>query len=93
MNTDEARTLLVAELLRYRAQSYTALQRLIREQDTYAVIGPSGTKYQVEILAHWQGPPEGDLRVMGAIDDGGWRAFAPLSDEFVISPTGQFVGE
>ena len=93
MNTAEARTLLAAELLRYRAQSYTALQRLIREQDTFEVIGPSGTKYQVEILAHWDDRPEGDLRVAGAIDDGGFRSFMPVGQDFIVSPTGHFVGE
>ena len=28
-----------------------------------------------------------------AIDDGGLRAFAPLSDDFIMAPDGSFVGE
>jgi hypothetical protein len=30
---------------------------------------------------------------MGAIDDGGWRSFAPLADDFIVAPDGSFVGE
>jgi hypothetical protein len=29
---------------------------------------------------------------MGGIDDGGWSAFAPLTESFILSPTG-FIGE
>ena len=93
MDTDEARTLLAAELARYRSQSYRELQRLLGAQDTYELIGPSGAKYQVEIQAVWDHRPGGDLRVLGAIDDGGWRSFSPLTDDFIISAAGTFVGE
>jgi hypothetical protein len=31
--------------------------------------------------------------LLGSIDDMGLRAFAPLSDGFIIAPTGVFVGE
>jgi hypothetical protein len=31
--------------------------------------------------------------VLGSIDDGGWRAFAPLTRSFIKSPDGTFVGE
>jgi hypothetical protein len=27
------------------------------------------------------------------IDDGGWRAFTPMSDSFIIAPDGSFVGD
>ena len=29
--------------------------------------------------------PGGDIRVLGAIDDGGWSAFAPVSQDFVMT--------
>jgi hypothetical protein len=35
----------------------------------------------------------GPLRVLGSIDDGGWRALSPLCDDFVLAPDGRFVGE
>ena len=37
--------------------------------------GPSGATYQVEVQLFWDDQPNGELRVMGSIDDGGWRAF------------------
>jgi hypothetical protein len=31
--------------------------------------------------------------VIVAIDDGRWRAFSPLSVDFIMAPDGSFVGE
>jgi hypothetical protein len=31
--------------------------------------------------------------VLASIDDGGWSAFIPLTDDFIIAPDGSFVGE
>ena len=55
--------------------------------------GPSGKWYQIEIQAFWDGKPDGDIRVMGSIDDGGWRAYFPLCEDFIKSPSNEFVGE
>jgi len=93
MNIEEARSVLVNELARYRMESYQALQRLLATQDTYEVAAPSGAKYQIEIQAFWDGKRAGDLRVVGAVDDGSWRALKPLTDDFIMTPTGAFVGE
>jgi hypothetical protein len=30
---------------------------------------------------------------MGSIDDGGLSAFSPLTDDFIITPDGGFIGE
>ena len=57
------------------------------------MVGTSGTVYQLEIQAVWDGRKGGDLRVMGSIDDKGWRAFAPLISDFIVRPDGTFVGE
>jgi len=40
---------------------------------------PSGTWYQIEIEAFWDGEPNEDIRVLGSIDDG----FSPLSEAFI----------
>jgi hypothetical protein len=93
MDRKEARTVLIGELSRYRAQEHRALQRLLTSQDTYEVRGPSGSTYQIEIQAVWDDQPGGNLRVMGSIDDGGLRAFVPLNEDFIITPTGAFLGE
>jgi hypothetical protein len=62
-------------------------------QDTFEIAGPSGTRYQLEIQAMWDRNPGGKLRILGCIDDGGWRAFVPVTDDFLIDPDGRFVGE
>ncbi|MEA3510923.1 MAG: hypothetical protein U9R51_05755 [Actinomycetota bacterium] len=43
--------------------------------------------------AFWDSRQPGDLRVIVAIDDGGWRALSPLSADFIIAADGHFVGE
>jgi hypothetical protein len=30
---------------------------------------------------------------MVSVDDRGWSAFVPLTDDFIIAPTGEFIGE
>jgi hypothetical protein len=55
--------------------------------------GESGTRYQAEIEVVWDDKRDGNLRVFAAIDDGGWRAFAPLTNSFIVAPDGSFVGE
>ena len=93
MNKDEARSVLAKHLAYYRGQSYSALLRLLDEQDTCEVLGDSGAVYQVEVFAHWDDKPDGNLRVFGCVDDGGWRASFPLTDDFIVSPLGKLVGE
>ena len=48
-----------------------------------------------EVLSNlWDDPGEHrNLRVMVSVDDGGWRSFAPLSDDFIVAPDGTFIGE
>ena len=55
--------------------------------------GRSGAQYQLEVEVMWDYKPDDDIRVMGSIDDGGWRAFSPLVEWFILSRTGEFVGE
>jgi hypothetical protein len=93
MNTQEAQSLLSEYLAGYRNYSYDELQTRLREIDTYQVNGESGVQYQVEIQVFWDDKLQQNIRVIGAIDDGGWRAFLPLTDSFIMAPDGSFVGE
>lgn len=84
MDHGEAREILETELAKYRWWSYDQLRALVGDPKiSLEVAGRSGARYQVEIRAFWDAKPEGDVRVVGCIDDGGWRAFLPLSDSFV----------
>ena len=92
MNKHEAQGLLEEQLGSYRSEGYEALLRLVREPDTFQIHAASGAAYQVEISAVWDDRDGGDLRVMGAIDDGGfWRSIAPLCSDFIMRPDGTFV--
>ena len=88
MNNVEAKAILEDELRRYRARSYSELVELLDEEYRAEMRGPSGATYQVEVQLFWDDQPNGELRVMGSIDDGGWRAFIPLTDGFVLAPNG-----
>jgi len=95
MDNAEARTLLKAELEKLRAKSYGELVTLVGVQGTTEVKGPSGITYQLEVQAFWDDPkrPNQVLRIMGNIDDGGIRAYFPMSDSFLMAPDGAFVDE
>ena len=93
MDLEEAHTVLLVELERYRDNTHGELQRLLSEQDVKEVRGASGTVYQVEIEAVWDDRVGGALRVLGHIADGGIRAFAPLTRDFIVAPDGSFVDE
>jgi hypothetical protein len=94
MDKKEAREIIKAELELFRTKPYSELIQMI---DAEPVTGerncPSGKWYQIEIQAFWDDKSGGNVRVLGSIDDGGWRAFFPLCDDFIKSPSDGFVGE
>ena len=94
MNKQEAEVLLARELGGWRRRSYADLVPLVGgEPVTGELLGEGGDCYQFEIEVFWDRGTEGDVRVLGAIDDGGFRAFFPLTDSFIMAPDGRFVGE
>jgi hypothetical protein len=93
MNKPEARMLLNQHMEHFRRLSYAELVAFLGEPQVDELIGPSGTHYIVEVEVFWDSQVDGEIRVLGAIDDGGWRAFMPLSTDFVVAPDGRFVGE
>ena len=93
MNKAEALQVLAAVLERYRQRPYGELVHLMDSQDVFESTGPSGTAYQVEVQVFWDDEHKKNIRVLGAIDDGGWRSYVPLTDSFILAPDGTFVGE
>jgi hypothetical protein len=94
MDTAEARGILAAELDQLKRRSYAELRQMAesRAVETREVTGPSGAWYQLEIQAVWDDRPGGCVRVLASIDDGGWRAWVPLTNDFIIAPDGSFLG-
>jgi len=94
MDRAEALEVLSEELGRYRKRTYDELKAFIGQGvNAYETKAASGTVCQLEIQVYWDGKAGGDLRVIGAIDDGGWRAFVPLTDDFILTADGEFIGE
>lgn len=69
------------------------MSRDVHAPDTRTVVAESGVQYQVDVQAFWDSRQPGNLRVIVAIDDGGWRAFKPISTDFIVASDGSFVGE
>jgi hypothetical protein len=93
MDNDEGMSILAREMEHFPAMSYAALIRLLDETKHIDTTGPSGADYHVDLSVMWDDKSKGDLRTTGAVDDGGWRAFAPLTDSFIMRPDGTFVDE
>ena len=95
MDKTEARSILSEHLTRYRSRSYAELAAWVSEgrNDEMEIVAPGGTRYQIEVNFFWDNRRNGNVRVMGAMDDGGIRALFPLTDSFILSPEGRFVGE
>jgi hypothetical protein len=94
MDKIEAKAILQREMEKYRSRSFKSLLELLDNLEAYSVSVPSGAFYQIEVQAMWDSKPGGNLRVMAAIDDGGFfSAFAPLTDSFIRSPAGDFQEE
>ena len=89
MDKAEARAVLDQALQPYRSKSHGELAALLGEVEAFEIAAASGAQYQIEIEVHWDAASGGDLRVMGAIDDGGLlTAFSPLCQSFIVTPKG-----
>jgi len=86
MDREQAAAVLAIELQAYRANSYEALRDLVGSLHAYEVANPAGHPFQVEIEIVWDVKP--NIRVLSAIDDGGWSSFLPVCEDFVMTPEG-----
>lgn len=94
MDKKEAKRIIAEQLKKYRSKSYQELIQLIdAEPIVYEIMENNNIKYQIEIQVFWDDKPNGDIRVSGDIDDGGFRAFFPLTKDFIKDPNNYFVGE
>lgn len=86
MDKAEAKQIIGEQLARF--SDHAALVPLVesRHVETLEVRGASGTAYQVEVQFFWDDVRRRIVRVVGSIDDGGIRAFMPLTETLLISP-------
>lgn len=85
MDKSEANKILGEQLVRFGR--YTELVSLVESGHVknFEVRGASGTTYQVEVQFFWDDERRSNVRVVGSIDDGGIRAFIPLTQTLLIS--------
>ena len=89
MNNQIARECAHAEMAALQQLSYAELTKLVGNPHSKWADGSDGKKYQLEIQAFWdESKKGGNLRVVVSVDDGGWRAFFPLTETFILSPAG-----
>jgi hypothetical protein len=95
MNKTEAKKILSKQINEFRKLSYRELSKFVDKDHMkiLEIIGESGTRYQLEATVFWDDKVGGNLRVIVSIDDGGWRAFVPISEDFIIAPDGSFIDE
>ena len=88
MSAQVPRALLEAAMQEHQSRSYQALAGAIGQVHLRSERGADGRDYQIEIEAECDDLPGGPVRVVGAIDDGSFRNFLPLSAEFIVAPDG-----
>ena len=88
MDRTEAKSILTQELGQFAARAFDELVQSINHPEVRNLVGESGANYQIEFSVLWDSKPGGPLRIMASIDDGGWRAFLPLTDSLIITPDG-----
>ena len=87
MDKAEAKKTLSKELARFSSRNHAELVPLVesRQVETFEVRGENGATYQVEVQFFWDGQPGGTIRIIGSIDDGGIRAFFPLTETLLVT--------
>lgn len=88
MNEQFANALIDAELRRLQELSYADLSALIGKVETKELVGEDGKTYQLELQAFWDSKKGGDIRLIVAVDDGGWSAYKPPTGDFIMRPDG-----
>lgn len=86
MNEAEARAELGRVLNALEASGYASLRGRVGTNKVFEAKAESGAVYQLEVMIAWDHKPEGAIRVLGSIDDGGLRAFLPLTESRLVPP-------
>jgi hypothetical protein len=88
-----ARKLLKDELESLKTRPYSFFAQSVNRTTHKKIIGQDGANYQIEIEVFWDNRRGGDIRVLGSVDDGQSRAVGPVTEDFIITPAGTFLGE
>ncbi len=82
----EALVLLETELNVFRDKSWSDLYSLIEAEPFRKEVKIDSNKwYQIEIIVDLDEKENGNIRVNGSIDDGGFRNYLPQSSGFLVA--------
>jgi hypothetical protein len=93
MSRETARAIVEDRLKELRKFSYGELVKLTGQVSCDRINGPDGAEYQVETEARWDSKTGGNIRVIVAVDGPGVSTFRPLTEAFIMSADGSFIGE
>jgi hypothetical protein len=88
-----ARKLLKDELESLKTRPFSFFAQSVNRTTHKKIVGQDGAHYQIEIEVFWDNHRGGDIRVIGSVDDGHSRVAAPLTEDFVITRSGTFLGK
>jgi hypothetical protein len=91
MNKAEALSVLRSQLAAFASRSYSQLIALIGKPSGITVRAASGVEYQIEFNVFFDSGAHDDLRIVGSIDDGGWRAVVPFTKTLIMKPNGEML--
>jgi hypothetical protein len=93
MDPIEALRVLSIEAKKYAGRTHAELSSLVEQPQHLEVTGPRGVTFQIEVSATWDHKSGETLRLFFSVDDGGARAFLPLTRDALIQPGEAFDGE
>ena len=93
MNEAEALEVLRPRLANFRNEPYVLLVSRIKAEPITETVEVDAVTYYLQFLFVWDGKRGGNVRVIGHVDDGGIRAYHPLTDDFIKGPDEGFIGE
>ena len=93
MDKPEARAIAETDLEYYRAMPYEELARKIGHAESFERVSERSEPYQIEFDFFYDDHETGNIRVAGIVSYSGWTDFFPVSNDFIIAPNGEFIGE
>lgn len=93
MDKAEAREIAEKDLQFYRGMSYEALEQKIGYPESFERVSERGEPYQIEFDFFYDDVANKTIRVLAAVSYSAWTDFFPVSNDFIIASTGEFVGE
>lgn len=95
MSTQEAAAILAEQISVYRKKPYKELSdRVGLPPFTGVTKNEDESAYYWDIEVFWDDGRESNVRVVANISDGnGLSAYFPMTDDFIMTPDGDFIGE